>query len=352
MSPPERRPAAVIFGCAGPALSADERAFFRDADPLGFILFARNCVDAGQIRRFVAELRAAVGRADAPVLIDQEGGRVARLKPPLGHVVPPARRFGALFERNREKGLAAAHAAGRLLAHDLAALGIDVDCAPVLDLARPETTAAIGDRAFAGAPDAVAALGRAVAEGLLAGGVLPVVKHMPGHGRATVDSHLELPTVTADAATLAADFAPFAALADLPLGMTAHVRYTALDPAVPATHSANVIGDVIRSRIGFDGLLMSDDLAMQALAGSHGERAARALVAGCDIALHCPGTLDDMRDVADAIGPMSDAALRRWRAARDRRMQALDGTGRASGPALAETLAALLAESPASSPKS
>ena len=226
MSPPDpaagviggQSPAAVIFGCAGPRLDAGERAFFRDADPLGFILFARNCESADQIRRLVGDLRAAVGRVDAPVLIDQEGGRVARLKPPLAHIVPPARRFGELHARDAAAGLTAARAAGRLIAHDLAALGIDVDCAPVLDLARPETTAAIGDRAFAAAPDAVAALGRAWAEGLLAGGVLPVVTPMPGPGRARVDSHAELPTVDAARAELArTDFAPFRALADLPL---------------------------------------------------------------------------------------------------------------------------------------
>ncbi|MEK9660890.1 MAG: beta-N-acetylhexosaminidase [Alphaproteobacteria bacterium] len=316
-------PAAVIFGCAGTRLDAEEHALFRDVDPLGFILFARNCDTPEQIRDLVAALRDSVGRADAPVLIDQEGGRVARLKPPLGHVVPPARRFGELFVRDSEAGMAAAHTAGRLLASDLAMLGIDVDCAPVLDLARPETTVAIGDRAFSGEVDAVVALGKALAEGLLAGGVLPVVKHMPGHGRARVDSHAEMPSVDADAETLTVeDFAPFKALSDMPMGMTAHVRYTALDADAPATHSPSVIAEAIRGVIGFDGLLLSDDLAMEALDGSHGERAARALAAGCDVALHCTGALADMRDVANYIHAMTGEACRRWRRAVRRRSTA------------------------------
>lgn len=337
------RPAAVIFGCAGTRLDREERAFFRDTDPLGFILFARNCETAEQIRALVGELRAAIGRADAPVLIDQEGGRVARLRPPLGHAIPPARQFGDLYGTDATAACRAAQAAGRLIAHDLAVLGIDVDCAPVLDLARPETTAAIGDRAFADAGATVAALGRAFAEGLLAGGVLPVIKHMPGHGRARVDSHKELPTVDADAGTLAAsDFVPFGSLADLPLGMTAHIRYTALDAEQPATCSPVVIGDVIRGRLGFDGLLMSDDLAMAALAGSHGARAARALAAGCDIALHCTGQLADMRDVAAEVGPMTAIAGQRWQAALARRApvdpnQTTSATGRALAAALAES---------------
>lgn len=313
-------PAAIIFGCGGTRLERDEWSFFRDADPLGFILFARNCATADQIRRLVAELRDAVGRADAPVLIDQEGGRVARLRPPLGHIIPPAREFGQLYGRNPDAAMASAGIAGRLLAADLTALGIDVDCAPVLDLARRETTAAIGDRACSGDPATVAALGRAVAEGLLAGGVLPVIKHMPGHGRARVDSHHEMPTVETDRETLSqSDFVPFRALADLPLGMTAHVRYTAFDANTPATHSAAVIGEVIRDMIGFDGLLLSDDLAMQALAGTPGERAKRALDAGCDIALHCTGDLDEMRDVAAQVGSMNGEASRRWRTAASRR---------------------------------
>ena len=362
MSPPEdvagartqtgRAPAAVIFGCAGPRLNGDERALFRDADPLGFILFARNCETAEQIRALGAELRAAVGRADAPVLIDQEGGRVARLKPPLGHVVPPMRMIGDIHAHDPVHGRELAWAAGRLIAHDLAVLGIDVDCAPVLDLARPETTTAIGDRAFAAEPASVAALGGAVAAGLLAGGVLPVVKHMPGHGRARVDSHKELPSVDASRNELEAqDFAPFRALAGLPLGMTAHVRYTALDAAAPATQSPNVIADIIRGDIGFDGLLMSDDLAMQALDGSPGARAARALAAGCDIALHCTGIVDEMREVAAAVGAMTSEAQRRWRAACAIRAASPDDTDMPAfaagleGDALAMTLASALAES-------
>jgi beta-N-acetylhexosaminidase len=330
-------PAAMVFGCAATRLTAEERAFFRDADPFGFILFARNCEAAEQIRGLVAALRDAVGRADAPVLIDQEGGRVARLKPPLAYAIPPARRFGELFARDADAGRAAAWLAGWLIGRDLAALGIDVDCAPVLDLARPETTQAIGDRAFAADPRAVAGLGRAVAEGLRAGGVLPVIKHMPGHGRARVDSHAELPTVEAPAEELErSDFVPFRMLADMPLGMTAHVRYVALDPAAPATHSATVIGGAIRRSIGFDGLLFSDDLAMQALSGPPGARAARALAAGCDIALHCTGQPGEMHVVAAHVPAMTPDACRRWHAARA-------GTLRCGTPPSPETAALLSA---------
>lgn len=338
--PAGARPAAVIFGCAGLRLHADEFSLFREVDPLGFILFGRNCDNEDQIRSLVDEMRESVGRADAPVLIDQEGGRVARLKPPLAHRVPPMRRFGELYERDPAQAVAAARGAGRLLAADLIALGIDVDCAPVLDLARPETTDAIGDRAFSDSPATIAALGGAVAEGLLAGGVLPVIKHLPGHGRARVDSHKVLPTVETDAETLtASDFAPFRVLAGLPLGMTAHVRFTALDAAAPATHSPTVIAQTIRSDIGFDGLLMSDDLAMEALDGSHGARAARALEAGCDIALHCTGDLAQMRDVADCVRPMTDTACRRWQTALGLRRTAMTAADAIDTEALAATLA-------------
>ena len=339
-------PAAAIFGCAGPGLSEAERDFFRDADPLGFILFARNCHSFDQLRALTGDLRAAVGRADAPILIDQEGGRVARLKPPLGHRVPAARRIGERYERDADAGRAAAWAAGRLIAADLTALGIDVDCAPVLDLARPETTKAIGDRSWSGDPHAVGELGRAVAEGLLAGGVLPVIKHMPGHGRARVDSHEELPTVDAPASELAAsDFMPFRVLSGLPLGMTAHVRYTAIDPDRPATHSPTVIADIVRGHIGFDGLLMTDDLAMRALEGTPGLRARRSLAAGCDIALHCTGRLDEMRDVAANVSPMSSAACRRWAAARAAKPGQTAGYGPDYGPdGLARILPAFIGD--------
>ena len=305
-SPPSR---AAIVGIAGTRLRPEERRLIAAHDPLGFILFARNCRTPDQVRALVADLRAAVGRGDAPVLIDQEGGRVARLRPPHWPDQPPARAIGRLAEADEGAGREAAWLHARLLAADLAPLGITVDCAPVLDLAWPGRTAAIGDRAFSADPKIVGLLGRAALDGFLAGGVLPVIKHLPGHGRARVDSHLELPVVAASRDELAAsDWRPFRICRDAPLGMTAHVLYPALDPDWPATHSARIIDEVIRGAIGFDGLLLSDDLSMQALGGRLGERCARALAAGCDVALHCNGDLGEMVEVLAAAGPLSDAA--------------------------------------------
>jgi beta-N-acetylhexosaminidase len=308
----------VVFGCAGATLSADERRFLGAADPLGFILFERNCADPEQVRALVAALREAVGREDAPVLIDQEGGRVSRLKPPRWRPSPAPARFGELALHDREAALEAARLNARLIAHDLGALGIDVDCAPVADVPSPEGHDVIGDRALARDPVAVAALAGAVCEGLLAGGVLPVIKHLPGHGRASVDSHHELPRVATSREQLrAVDFVPFQALAQMPWAMTAHVVYSAIDPEWPATQSPRVIAEVIRGEIGFDGVLVSDDLSMEALSGGLGERAARALAAGCDLALHCSGDLAEMATVAAAVGPLSVAAQERLgRAAR------------------------------------
>jgi beta-N-acetylhexosaminidase len=308
---------AVIFGCAGPDLSADERAFFRDADPLGFILFARNVDTPERTRRLVDDLRSSVARADAPVLVDQEGGRVARLRPPHWRKAPPARLLGELYARDPEHGLEATRLNSRLLAADLATVGADVDCLPVLDLARPETHAAIGDRSYADRPEVVAALGRAAAEGLATEGVMPVIKHMPGHGRATVDSHHSMPHVSAARDVLErTDFLPFKLLSDLPWGMTGHLLFEAVDPAAAITVSARGVTEVIRGHIGFDGLLLSDDLSMQALGGSLGERAARALAAGCDIALHCNGQMDEMTEIVDRTGPMTAAAERRFEVGR------------------------------------
>ncbi len=308
-------PAAVIFGCAGPRLSDDERAFFRDADPLGFILFARNVATPAQVRALTADLRDCVGRADAPVLVDQEGGRVARLKPPYWRVAPPAALFGELHARDPDAAVEAARLNARLIAADLAPLGIDVDCAPVLDLSVDGAHGIIGNRAFAAAPYAVARLGRAQAEGLMSGGVIPVMKHVPGHGRARADSHFELPVVEASRAELdAGDFAPFRALADLPWAMTAHVLYRGLSGNQPATTSEIVVREVIRGHIGFDGLLITDDLSMRALDGTHAERARAALGAGCDVVLHCNGEMDQMRDIAGvvpALTPHAQAAVRR-----------------------------------------
>lgn len=304
-----RSPAAVIFGCAGPALAAAERDFFRDTDPLGFILFQRNCETPAQVRRLVTELREAVGRADAPVLIDQEGGRVARLKPPHWAAYPSAAEIAALGgERARE----ATWAGARLIADDLGALGITVDCVPVLDIPVNGADKVIGDRAYGLSPDVVTRLGRAAAEGLLAGGVLPVIKHLPGHGRALVDSHHGLPRVAASRTVLeASDFAPFRALAHLPLGMTAHLVYEAIDPDRPATLSPVVIGEVIRASIGFDGLLLTDDLSMRALGGSFAARARGALDAGCDVVLHCNGEPGEMTEIARVAPPLTAKANER-----------------------------------------
>ncbi|HVJ41336.1 MAG TPA: beta-N-acetylhexosaminidase [Dongiaceae bacterium] len=304
---------AVIFGCAGPQLEAAEAAFFRATQPLGFILFARNVVDPAQLRRLTTDLRAAIGKPDAPVLIDQEGGRVRRLKPPHWRDVPAPGVFGALAQRDRAAAERAVHLNHRLVAAELIDLGITVDCAPLLDLRFPGAHDVVGDRSFGGDPDLVADLGRIAAEALLAGGVMPVIKHIPGHGRALVDSHLALPRVAADRATLAAaDFRPFVALKDLPWGMTAHLVYEAIDATHPATLSKAVIGEAIRGEIGFDGLLLTDDLSMKALGGSFTDRAAGSLAAGCDIVLHCNGDMDEMRQVAAGLSPLSPAAKARY----------------------------------------
>jgi beta-N-acetylhexosaminidase len=307
----------VIFGCETTALSVSERQFFRDADPLGFILFARNCEAPAQIMRLVAELRESVGRGDAPILIDQEGGRVARLKPPHFPAYPAAAKIAALGGLRARR---AAWLAARLIADDLGQLGITVDCAPVLDVPVSGADPIIGDRAWGMEPRIVAENGLAVCDGLMAGGVLPIVKHIPGHGRATVDSHRALPVVDTPRATLdSTDFAPFRALSGMPWAMTAHVLYTAIDPDRPATLSPRVIADVIRAGIGFDGVLLCDDLSMAALGGKIETRAWDALQAGCDLVLHCNGILDEMVAIAGAIGPMSEAARRRVVAAEARR---------------------------------
>ena len=303
-------PRAVIFGCAGPALAPEERRFFEQADPLGFILFANNCETPDQIRALVAELRSCVGRADAPVLIDQEGGRVARLKPPHWRAAPAARPFGALAEQDIERAEEAVRLNARLIAAELFDLGINVDCAPVLDVPAPGAHDVIGDRAFSLVPETAASLGRAFCAGLLEGGVMPVLKHIPGHGRAMVDSHLDLPVVEAPLDELRkVDFHPFRALAAQPFAMVAHVVYRAIDAKAPATVSRSVIEEIIRGEIGFKGLLISDDLSMEALKGSPGERAQAVLAAGCDAALHCSGKIEDMEELAQACARLSDTAV-------------------------------------------
>lgn len=302
---------AAIYGCAGQRLTDEERRFFADADPWGFILFARNIETPAQVLELTSELRDLTGR-DVPILIDQEGGRVARLKPPHWRAYPAGRCYGDLFANSPDEGREAAGLASRLIAADLQALGINVDCLPVLDVPVPGAHDVIGDRAYGETPGSVIALGRAAAEGLLRGGVLPVLKHIPGHGRAGVDSHLSLPEVKTDVRTLdLTDFAPFRALADMPLAMTAHVVYAAIDAENPATTSRKVIADIIRGVIGFDGLLMSDDLSMQALSGTLGARARGSVKAGCDLVLHCNGNMAEMQAVAAETPLLAGDALRR-----------------------------------------
>ncbi len=311
---------ACIFGCDAAHLGADERAFFSDADPFGFILFARNVQTPDQVRRLTGDLRASVGR-DAPVLVDQEGGRVQRLRgphwrnwrAPLDQMQTARDAFGAAAANE------AMRLRYRLIAHELFAVGIDVNCAPTADIAGHGTHPFLRDRCYAGDVAGVTAAARAVADGLLAGGVLPVIKHMPGHGRAAVDSHHHLPCVTEGLGVLdATDFAVFAALADVPIGMTGHIVFSSADPVLPATASPAVIA-LIRERIGFGGLLITDDIGMQALSGTISQRAEAAVSAGCDVVLHCNGDLAERRAVAAALGPMTPAATARADAALARR---------------------------------
>ncbi|HTW35854.1 MAG TPA: beta-N-acetylhexosaminidase [Rhizomicrobium sp.] len=306
----------AIYGCSGTALTDDERAFFGGAQPWGFILFGRNVADREQVRRLVESLRATVNDPKAPVLIDQEGGRVARLKAPVWKERPAAALFGALHDIAAEAATEAAYLHARLIAHDLFELGINVDCMPVLDVPVEGADDVIGDRALSHDRAVVVDLGRSLIEGLTDGGVLPVMKHVPGHGRATADSHLALPRVATPRDELGVtDFVPFRGLADCPMAMTAHVVYEAIDPKRPATTSPRVVNEVIRGEIGFEGLLMSDDLSMKALDGPLAARAKAAQFAGCDIVLHCNGGMDEMRDVAKEAKALEGAALKRANAA-------------------------------------
>jgi beta-N-acetylhexosaminidase len=301
---------AFISGVAGLNLSADERAFLRAAEPWGFILFKRNISSPEQVADLVQSFRDLLGW-HAPVLIDQEGGRVQRLGPPEWPEYPSGAKYSELYDRDPAVGLSAARLGARLIASDLYALGIDVDCLPLADVPVPGSDAVIGDRAYGTDPAKVTAIARAVSEGLLKGGVLPVLKHLPGHGRATADSHLKLPVVDTDRATLErTDFAAFRPLAKLPLGMTAHVVFSAIDPVAPATTSVTMLGQVIRGSIGFEGLLMSDDISMGALSGSLAERSRAAVHAGCDVVLHCNGKLAEMEEVAAAVPVLAGEATR------------------------------------------
>lgn len=311
---------ALILGMSGNKLTAEEKSFFKALQPWGFILFQRNCESKAQVKKLTDSLRAITGRADTPILIDQEGGRVARLKPPVWRHPPPASVFARMYEDdNTDFAEEAAFLNARLIADDLADIGINVSCSPCIDLLHPDGHGIIGDRALGRETHQISALGRVVAEGLMEGGVLPVVKHIPGHGRANSDSHLELPLVETDHEELSrTDFVPFRSLSDLPMAMTAHVVYSALDPERCATWSSRVIHHFIRGEIGFDGLLMSDDVGMNALAGSFDDRTRRALVAGCDVALHCSGKMEEMRAVAEGARALDGEAQRRAAAALDR----------------------------------
>lgn len=316
---------AFISGCAGKVLTTDEVDFFRREQPWGLILFQRNCESPGQLKALTDAFREAVGRKDAPVLIDQEGGRVQRMSPgvnPVWRKYPAAALFGKAHEVNPLRALRAARHSGRLMAEDLAAGGITVDCLPVLDVPVEGAHSVIGDRAYHVTPEVSLCLARAHVDGLMAGGVLPVMKHIPGHGRSTVDSHKELPVVDAKRDVLeASDFRSFAGFADCPMAMTAHVVYRAIDPKFPATQSAKVIKSVIRKQLAFNGLLMSDDLSMKALGGTFAEKTAASLKAGCDLVLYCHGVFNEMVEVAAAAPLLKGKAMARAKAALKQRRE-------------------------------
>jgi len=324
---------AAIYGFEGLELTADERAFFRDADPAGFILFRRNCDNPAQLLRLTESLRELSGRGDVPILIDQEGGRVARLRPPEWPAFPAAERFAKLYQAAPSSAIEAARANARAIALTLRSVGVNVDALPLLDVRQEGASDIIGDRALGSQPMQVAALGRAVLDGLASAGVVGIVKHIPGHGRALVDSHHELPVVTAAAEELESDLEPFERLASAPMGMMAHVVYTAWDAERPASQSPIVIAEIVRNRIGFDGFLMSDDSNMNALSGTQGERAAACVAAGCDVALPCNGVLADNVDVARSLGEISIEGA--GRLARAMATVMIDD----EGPDLAEALA-------------
>jgi beta-N-acetylhexosaminidase len=310
---------AFISGSAGTSLSDAERRFFARTRPCGLILFARNCETPDQLRALIASFKDAVESEEVLVLIDQEGGRVQRLRPPLWRNMPPASCYGNLYETDPELAKRAASAHARLIAQELRDIGVNVNTAPVLDVPEQRSHKIIGDRAFSFDPDTVIALGRVVIDGCLAGGVLPVIKHVPGHGRAKADSHLSLPKIdVAESELETVDFKPFHALRDAPLAMTAHVLLPAFDDRRPASISPVIMGEVIRKRIGLTGLVMSDDLGMKALKGPLAERARGAIEAGCDVALHCSGKLAEMTEVGDAVPPLEGLAADRFARARAR----------------------------------
>lgn len=342
---PNKLPSAVIFGCSGTVLTDAEKDFFKNVDPLGFILFARNVETPAQVKNLVASLRETVGRENAPVLIDQEGGRVRRLRPPHWKDYPAQGVFGRLYDKNPAAACEAAHLNARLIGRDLRELGIDVDCLPLLDVPSNGAHDVIGDRAFSTDARAVADLGMAVCEGLLDEGVMPIVKHVPGHGRARCDSHLALPKVEEGRIELEnVDFYPFRHLASAPWAMTAHLLYTAIDARKPASLSKTVIDEVIRGYIGFKGFLICDDLSMKALEGGLDELTRQALDAGCDAVLHCNGNSEEMRAVASAVRPLTGAASERLERSFSMREKSKNKMPPVGTDEAADRIAALLAE--------
>jgi beta-N-acetylhexosaminidase len=325
---------AAIYGLAGLTINAEERAFFLDVDPAGYILFARNCESPEQLKALTAALRELHGRADLPILIDQEGGRVMRMKPPTWPALPAGEAFEKLYEVAPSSAIEAARMNARAIGLMLAEHGINVNCAPMLDVRQPDADRIMGDRAYGTEPMQVAAIGRAVLDGLASAGVVGVVKHMPGHGRATVDSHKELPRVAATAEELEIDLEPFEALREAPMGMIAHLLFEAWDPALPSSQSPFIIDEIIRKRIGFSGLLMTDDIGMEALRGTPGQRSAAAIAAGCDLTLHCTGDFAEMKDVAAHVGAMDGDA-------QGRLARAMAGAmlGTSEGPSFVEAVA-------------
>ncbi len=331
-------PSSAIFGFLGHTLSAEEIKFFNRVQPWGYILFARNIDNAAQIRALTASLRGLSGRKNVPIFIDQEGGRVQRIKAPLAPLYPTGRQIGDIYRKSNNMGLRAAWLMSRLHAFDLAAYGINADCLPVLDVPVEGAHDVIGDRAYSHSAREVAEIGMAAADGLVAGGVLPVIKHIPGHGRGAADSHLDLPVVTTSHDELSkTDFVPFKALAHMPLAMTAHITYSDIDAKAPATLSKRVIKQIIRKEIGFDGLLMSDDVSMKALSGDFALRTGAILRAGCDIVLHCNGDMAEMVAVAAEISPLKGKALKRAK----RALKWLDKGKEANESALREEFAAM-----------
>ena len=333
---------AAIYGLEGLALNESERDFFRDAKPAGYILFRRNCRDRAQLRALTDSLRTLEGHDNVPILIDQEGGRVARMRPPEWPAFPTGEAFDRLYQLAPSSAIEAARVNARALGLMLAEVGVTVDALPMVDVRQPGASDIVGDRALGSNPMQVSALGRAILDGLMSAGVLGIVKHIPGHGRALVDSHHELPVVEDDEDALAIDLEPFERLRDAPMAMTSHLLYKAWDAKRPASQSPIVINDIIRQRIGFDGFLMSDDIGMEALAGDHGERAAACIAAGCDVALHCDGKMDNMMRVANAVPALSDIAEARLARAMAMRFAPDDGIDFAAAVAKRDALLALV----------